>query len=74
MALQICLVLEGVGTAIAVSHDRRLRHERRVAAIPLDPPLPYTKALIWRAQPPAPVRALLALRTDDPPPATRSPG
>ncbi|MEU1163761.1 LysR family transcriptional regulator [Streptomyces sp. NPDC005921] len=67
VALQIELVAEGVGLALAGGADPAITADPRVTAVPLTPRIPYAKALIWRAGPhaSAPLRALLSL--PDPP-------
>ncbi|MDH6124064.1 LysR family transcriptional regulator [Kitasatospora sp. GP82] len=63
VALQVALVASGVGIALAAGADSTLARDARVGTVPLSPRIPYTKALIWRAESAlaAPVRALLAL-------------
>ncbi|MEU9454792.1 LysR family transcriptional regulator [Streptomyces sp. NPDC048277] len=63
VALQIELVAEGVGIALAGGADPAIAGDPRVTAVPLAPRIPYAKALIWRAGPhaSAPLRALLTL-------------
>jgi DNA-binding transcriptional LysR family regulator len=60
-SLHVALAKQGVGTALAAGSDPSVRNAVGVTCLPLDPPIPYDKLLIWRAAepPPAPVRALL---------------
>jgi DNA-binding transcriptional LysR family regulator len=60
-SLHIALAKQGVGTALAAGADPSVRNAVGVTCLPLDPPIPYDKLLIWRTAepPPAPVRALL---------------
>ena len=60
-ALHIALAKQGVGTALAAGSDPSVRNATGITCLPLDPPIPYDKSLIWRAAEtlPAPVRALL---------------
>jgi DNA-binding transcriptional LysR family regulator len=60
-ALHVALAQQGVGTALAAGSDPSVRNASGIACLPLDPPIPYDKLLIWRAAEtlPAPVRALL---------------
>ncbi|WP_046733660.1 LysR family transcriptional regulator [Streptomyces humi] len=66
VALQIELVAAGVGIALAAAAARGAAADPRVTAVPLNPRVPYAKALIWRPGPhtSAPLRALLS--TPDP--------
>lgn len=60
-SLHVALAKQGVGTALAAGSDPSVRNAVGVTCLPLDPPIPYDKLLIWRTAepPPAPVRALL---------------
>jgi DNA-binding transcriptional LysR family regulator len=60
-ALHVALAKQGVGTALAAGSDPSVRNASGITCLPLDPPIPYDKRLIWRTaeKPPAPVRALL---------------
>jgi DNA-binding transcriptional LysR family regulator len=62
-ALHVALARQGVGTALAAGSDPSLRNASDITCLPLDPPIPYDKRLIWRTAetPPAPVRALLEI-------------
>ncbi|GAA1689699.1 LysR substrate-binding domain-containing protein [Nonomuraea maheshkhaliensis] len=62
VALQVALVKAGIGTALSAQTDPSL-HDEKVAIIPLQPSVRYTKAMVWRTQPApaAPLRALLAI-------------
>ncbi|SDP36325.1 LysR family transcriptional regulator [Actinacidiphila guanduensis] len=64
VALQVALVEAGIGVALAVRSHQALVETRTVTALPLDPPLRFEKALVWRTAPPPsrPLRAFLALR------------
>jgi DNA-binding transcriptional LysR family regulator len=60
-ALHVALARQGVGIALAAGSDPSVRNASGITCLPLDPPIPYDKRLIWRAAEtlPAPVRALL---------------
>lgn len=51
----------GPGQWVAAGSDPSVRNASGITCLPLDPPIPYDKRLIWRTNetPPAPVRALL---------------
>jgi DNA-binding transcriptional LysR family regulator len=62
-ALHVALARQGVGTALAAGSDPSVRNAAGIICLPLDPPIPYDKRLIWRTAdtPPPPVRALLEI-------------
>jgi DNA-binding transcriptional LysR family regulator len=62
-ALHVALAKQGIGTALAAGSDPSVQNADGVTCLPLDPPIPYDKRLIWRTAetPPAPVRALLQI-------------
>lgn len=62
VALQVALVKAGIGIGLSAQTDPSLR-DQKVAIVPLQPSVRYTKALVWRIQPApaAPLRALLAI-------------
>lgn len=62
-ALHVALAKQGVGVALAAGSDPSVRRADGITCLPLDPPIPYDKRLIWRAGDtvPAPVRALLGI-------------
>lgn len=62
-ALHVALAKQGVGVALAAGSDPSVRNAPGITLLPLDPPIPYDKRLIWRGRDTlaAPVRALLEI-------------
>jgi DNA-binding transcriptional LysR family regulator len=60
-ALHVALAKQGVGIALSAGFDSSVRNAAGITRLPLDPPIPYDKRLVYRSAEPlaAPVRALL---------------
>ncbi|MFF0465384.1 LysR family transcriptional regulator [Streptomyces mexicanus] len=63
VALHVALVQAGIGVALSVRTHQAVQGTRLVTTLPLDPPVTYEKALLWRTEPAPsrPLRAFLAL-------------